>query len=223
MQKPTSQQIYSNSFHLAIKSAEKLKSVVNGKKIINDYISKLSYLTERKIKIEEDSSIPTAAKIEFAENYNREYHLVKYKPSHIGVEHLVLHELTHLELVEEARKEDVNQLFITNQSLKTKFFYSLEKEASKLHKNGISEENISKYFSALFDGINRQIFNTPIDLFIEDRIFNEFEEIRPIQFLSLLTLIKEGIDATTRKEIVQNSPKTILSKSKIFNLSACGQ
>ena len=55
-------------------------------------------------------------------------------------------------------------------------------------------------------------------MFIEDRIFNQWEIIRPIQFLSLLTLLQEGIEATTKKEIVDNSPKNILSKSKIFNL-----
>lgn len=87
-----------------------------------------------------------------------------------------------------------------------------------MHKNGVSEENISNYFSALFDGLNRQIYNTPIDLFIEDRIFGQWESIRPIQFLSLLTLLQEGIEATTKKEIVDNSPKIILSKSKIFNI-----
>ncbi|MFB9055990.1 hypothetical protein ACFFU9_04475 [Mariniflexile ostreae] len=120
--------------------------------------------------------------------------------------------------MEEARRKDLNELFISNQSNKSKFFFSLEKEASKLHKNGVSEENISNYFSALFEGLNRQIYNTPIDLFIEDRIFNQLESIRPIQFLSLLTLLQEGIEATTKKEIVKNSPKNILSKSKVLNI-----
>lgn len=218
MNRQSNKQLYANSFNLAIETANKLKSEINSKKIIDDYIAKLSYLTEKEIRIEEDDSIPTAAKIEFAEYYNREYHFVKYKSNHIGVEHLILHELTHLELAEEARKNDTNELFISSQSNKSKFFYSLEKEASILKKNGISEKNIANYFSALFDGLNRQIYNTPIDLFIEDKIYNKWEAIRPIQFLSLLTLINEGIEATTKKEIVQNSPKRILSKSKIFNL-----
>ena len=216
--KQTNKRLYSNCFHLAIDTANKLKSEIDAKKIIDAFIAKLSFLTEKEIRIEEDDSIPTAAKIEFAENYDRDYHFIKYKPNYIGVEHLILHELTHLELAEEARKEDLNELFTSNQSNKEKFFYSLEKEASKLKKSGVSEENISNYFSALFDGLNRQIYNTPIDLFIEDRIFNQWESIRPIQFLSLLTLLQEGIESTTKKEIVDNSPKMILSKSKIFNL-----
>jgi len=42
--------------------------------------------------------------------------------------------------------------------------------------------------------------------------------LRPFQFLSLLAMIQEGIQATTKPEIVKNTPKDILSKSKIFNL-----
>jgi len=216
--KKSNQQLYSNSFHLALESANKLKETINADNIIKDFTAKLAYLSEKEIKVEIDDSIITAAKIEFAENYDREYHLVKHKSNHIGVEHLILHELTHLELVLEARKEDLNELFISNESNKAKFIYSLEKDALKLKKNGVSEENINNYFSALFNGLNSQIFNTPIDLFIEDRIFNNRAELKPIQFLSLLSMLQEGIQANTNKEIVNNTPKTVLSKSKIYNL-----
>ena len=216
--KKSNQQLYSNSFHLALESANKLKETINADKIIKDFTAKLTYLSEKEIKIEIDDSILTTAKIEFAENYDREYHLVKYKSNHIGVEHLILHELTHLELVLEARKDDLNELFISNNSNKVKFIYSLEKNALKLKENGVSEENINKYFSALFNGLNSQIFNTPIDLFIEDRIFSNWTELKPIQFLSLLSMLQEGIQANTNKEIVNNTPKSVLSKSKIYNL-----
>ncbi|MCB0729141.1 MAG: hypothetical protein KDD00_16870, partial [Ignavibacteriae bacterium] len=67
-------------------------------------------------------------------------------------------------------------------------------------------------------GINRQIFNTPIDLFIEDFLYKKFPELRPYQFISLNNLIREGSKAVTDKKIVELSPKEILSKSKIYNL-----
>jgi tetratricopeptide (TPR) repeat protein len=210
--------LYGNSFRLAIESAQKLVENINGKKIVEDFASVLEKQCGKIIRVEIDDEIPTAAKIEFAENYDRDYHLVKYKSTYPAVEHLVMHELMHLELTLEARENKLNQLFITNQSFKSKFFYSLEKFAKKLNSKGISEESISNYFQALFDGINRQIFNTPIDLFIEDRIYNNYPEIRPFQFLSILAMTQEGIQATTKPEIVKNSPSVIISKSKIFNL-----
>jgi hypothetical protein len=186
--------------------------------IIAQFVSKLSYESEKEIKIQEDNSIPTAAKIEFAENYNRNYHIVKYKSSYPAVEHLIMHELIHIELVVEARKIKENQLFITNDSFKRKFFLSLESETKQYRKKGYSEESISNVLNMFFDGLNRQVFNTPIDLFIEDRIFSNYSSLRPYQYLSMLAMVKEGVDSTTRKEIVDLAPKSVLSKSKTFNL-----
>ncbi len=215
---PKKDGLYGNSVKMAIESAQKLIESIDGKKIVEIFASQIENACGNPIKVEIDDDIPTAAKIEFAENYNRNYHLVKYKSSYPAVEHLVMHELTHLELVTEARALEANQLFVTNQSYKSKFFHNLEKFAEELHKKGIAEKNIANYFQALFDGINRQVYNTPIDLFIEDRIYNRFPKLRPFQFLSLFAMMQEGIQATTKSEIIKNTPKNILSKSKTFNL-----
>ena len=211
--------LYGNSFKLAIESAQILTSYKERTKgIIEYFIGKLEDECGKKIRIEIADDIPTAAKIELAENYDRDYHLVRYNSKYPAIEHLVMHELMHLELVIEAREASNNHLFISNQSLKSHFFHSLEKFISSLNKKGISDQSIANYVEALYDGMNRQTFNTPIDLFIEDRIYANFQKLRPVQFLSLLSLIQEGIEATTKTEIVKNSPSQILSKSKIYNL-----
>lgn len=210
--------LYKNSLKMAIDAAQKMTQNIDGKKLVEDFAAQLEKKCGKTIRVEIDEEIPTAAKIEFAENYKRDFHLVKYKSTYPAVEHLVMHELMHLELATEAREAGENMLFITNQTLKKQFFKALEKFAVNLNKKGIPEENIAKYLQALFDGINRQVYNAPIDLFIEDRIYNRFPELRPFQFLSLFVMIQEGIQATTKPEIVKNSPKKILSKSKIFNL-----
>lgn len=82
----------------------------------------------------------------------------------------------------------------------------------------MSDKNIDDYLEALFDGMNRQMYNSAIDLFIEDRLYNTYPTLRPFQFLSLLTIIQEGIEANTNSDVVKNSPSQILSKSKILNL-----
>ena len=90
-------------------------------------------------------------------------------------------------------------------------------------KMGITEESVSKVINDLFQGLNRQVYNVPIDLFIEEYLFNTYPELRPYQFLSLFNIVKEGIDATTRKEIVELVPKDVLHHSKIYNLIAAIQ
>ena len=210
--------LYQNSVRQAFDISKKIIETDEGKKIFRKFRHKLEFEGGKEIDIVADTEIPTAAKIEFAENYDRPKHIVKYKPNYPAVEHLIMHELVHLDFVIEARKGELNQLFISTQEHKSEFIKGLEPTIKKFHKMGISESSIASYCSSLFDGMNRQIFNTPIDLFIENFLFNEYSELRPYQFLSLYALIQEGLKAVTDKKIVDLSPKEILSKSKIYNL-----
>lgn len=210
--------LYQNSVSQAFEVSKKLIASDIGKKIFRKYRHKLEFEGDRKIDIVQDESIPTAAKFEFAENYDREIHLVKYKPSYPAVEHLIMHELVHLDFVIEARKGNSNQLFISNQNHKTEFIKGLESTINKFSKMGISEKSIADYCSNLFEGMNRQIFNTPIDLFIENLLYNEFTELRPFQFISLYNMLQEGLKAVTDKKIVELSPNDIISKSKVYNI-----
>lgn len=210
--------LYQNSVRQAFEISKKIIATDTGKKIFREYRHKLEFDGDRKIDIIQDEEIPTAAKFEFAENYDRETHIVKYKPSYPAVEHLIMHELVHLDFVIEARKGELNQLFISTQNHKTEFIKGLEPTIKKFSKMGISEKSIADYCSNLFEGMNRQIFNTPIDLFIENFLYNEFAELRPFQFISLYNMLQEGLKAVTDKKIVELSPKDIISKSKVYNL-----
>lgn len=210
--------LYQNSVRQAFEIAKKIIATDLGKKIFREYRHKLEFEGDRRIDIVQDEEIPTAAKFEFAENYEREVHIVRYKPSYPAVEHLIMHELVHLDFVIKARKDDLNQLFISNQSHKTQFITGLEPTIKKFNKMGISEKSIADYCSNLFEGMNRQIFNTPIDLFIENFLYTEFPDLRAYQFISLYTMLQEGLKAVTDKKIVELSPKDIISKSKVYNL-----
>ena len=129
-----------------------------------------------------------------------------------------MHELVHLDFATDARNDNRNKLFISNFKTKSVFLNDLRQHRQVLIKKGLSEPSINEYFDLLFDGINRQIFNAPIDLFIEDKLFQEYKEIRPYQLLSLYSLISDGIKATTDKSIISLSPVSILRASKILNL-----
>jgi len=78
-----------------------------------------------------------------------------------------------------------------------------KKDADKLKRRGVPDENIRKYMESIYDGLNRQVFNTPIDLFIEDRIYQRHQELHPYQFHSLYANVMEGADAVTRKETIK--------------------
>ena len=214
----TDDALHKNAVKMAFEVAKTLTNSESGKKIFREYRHKLEFEGGKEIDIVVDTEIPTAAKIEFAENYDRPKHIVKYKPNYPVFEHLIMHELVHLDFVIEARKGDLNQLFVSNQEHKAIFIKSIESSIKKLNKLGLSDHSIANYSTSLLEGMNRQVFNTPIDLFIEDFLYNEFVDLRPFQFLSLFTLVQEGLKAVTDKKAIEVSPADILSRSKIYNL-----
>ncbi len=211
-------QLFQNAVAMASDVAKAIILRGDAKKIVTEYLHKLEFEGDKLIETIIDNEIPTVAKLEVAENYNREKHQIKYKPNTPALEHLIMHELVHLDFIIQARKENINQLFISNEKNKEQFITGLEGSVKKLYKMGIPENKIANYCNDLFQGINSQIFNAPIDLFIEDYLYSEFAELRPYQFVSIYAMLKDGIKATTEKNIVELTPKHILSNTKIYNL-----
>lgn len=112
----------------------------------------------------------------------------------------------------------MNMLFVGNEDKIEDFKKTITGTLKKLEKIGLPESSILKYSKDLFHGILGQVFNTPIDLFIEDYLFNQFPELRYVQFLSLYQLNQEAHTAVTDPKIIDISPPNILTKSKIFNV-----
>jgi hypothetical protein len=130
----------------------------------------------------------------------------------------MIHELYHLKLIIDARNSNKNILFTSNENNKNNFFRKYQNYKVGLIKKGIDKNQVDGLINSLFNGLNSQIFNAPIDLFIEDLIYKNHKTIRPVQFISLYNLISEGVKATTDKNIISMMPKDIISKSKILNL-----
>ncbi len=215
---PKKDLLYQQSLKMAMKAGSEIIDEEVGGDIVNAYASTLEEECGKKIVIEADAGLKTAAKIEFAENHDRTYHLVKYNPDYPAVHHLIMHELAHLHFAAQARQAGKNKLFVSYDDNKKRFLASLDKDARKLSKKGYDDAVIKEYYTLLFKGLNGQIFNTPIDLYIEDYLFQNYPDLMPYQFLSLLGLIQEGIHATTDEQILTIAPPAILSKSKTFNL-----
>jgi tetratricopeptide (TPR) repeat protein len=186
--------------------------------LISPYKDELKRKGEKEIRVETSSAISTPAKIEIAEVHNRDFHLVKYQPKREAVVHLVMHELGHLDRQLHARSVDKNQLFTTDEDCKKQFEKDQQFIANKLLKKGLPENKIQGFVDQIFQGLNSQIYNTPIDLFIEQKIFDDFPHLRPYQFVSLLQLEREYIQSATNKEVQELVPKKIRRTNKILSL-----
>lgn len=114
-----------------------------------------------------------------------------------------MHELTHLKFVLDARDAGKYELITSDEKNKEAFYEFAQVSIQKLRARGIAETDISNFVSSIRDGLISQLFNTPIDLFIEDHLYNQFEELRPYQFISLLGIIKESIRSVTDPQILE--------------------
>ncbi len=211
-------QVHQGMLTLAYSVAKRIIETKSVTKTISNYRHKLEFECGKDVDLIEDNSIATPAKIEIAENFEREKHILLFKSGAPAVEHLIMHELFHLKLVIDARKEQINQLFTTSSDKKRVFISDYAKYGQKMVQKGYPENTVETFMKMMFDGLNLQIYNTPIDLFIEQYIHNEFPELRPWQFISLTNLIETGISAVTDPKVLEIVPPEVISKTKILNL-----
>lgn len=185
--------------------------------LVTDYITQLETASGKEIQIQTVKDLPVDAKIEIAENYDRDYHLVSYRPDSPRVEHLICHELTHLKLILEARSAGENLLFTSNQKEASLFRKTMDPIAKKLKTDGLPGETIEGFIDRVFHGLNSRVFNAPIDLFIEDILFNEFKELRPYQLISMMDMDRLSLQAVTDPQILNLTPPSLISKLKVYN------
>src|SRR5699024_1156906 len=135
-----------------------------------------------------------------------------------AVAHLVMHELGHLDRQLHARAIGGNKLFTTDEDCEQQFEKDHRYIFNKLKKKGLPSNKIRGFVEQIFQGLNSQLYNTPIDLFIEQKIFEDYPNLRPYQFASLLQLEQEYIQSATNKEVQKLVPNKITRTNKILSL-----
>jgi len=158
-----------------------------------------------------------------AENYNRDRHVIRYKKENPALAHLIMHELVHLDYAIQSRRKGTNFLFVSTKAHKEIFIRDNEPIIRRLNHDGVPDKSIADFITSLFNGMNSQIGNAPVDLFIEDFLFNTYPDVRPLQFISLLSLQKEYIESAGNKQIIKYSPVIVRSANLILNLVHCLQ
>jgi len=210
--------VYGNAFEMAQQESIKAVQKIDSSEMFNQYSQRLAIESGKNIDIVQDDTIPTPAKIEMAENYNQDKHVIRFKKDRLAVAHLMMHELVHLDFATQCRKRNANFLFIVKKEHKELFIRENEPIMQRLNREGLEDKAIADYITALFNGLNSQSYNTPVDLFIEDFLYKDYSLLRPFQFLSLLSLLKEYIRAATNKKVIAYTPSKIRTANIILSL-----
>jgi tetratricopeptide (TPR) repeat protein len=210
--------VYSNAYELAQQASSKAVQSIDPAEMLNQYSQRLAIESGKNIDIMQDDTIPTPAKFEMAENYNRDRHAIRFKKDRLAVAHLMMHELVHLDFSIQCRKRNANFLFVANKEQKELFIRENELIIQRLNREGLDDKAIADFVTSLFNGINSQTYNTPVDLFIEDFLYKTYSQLRPFQFLSLLSLLREYIDAAINKKVIEYTPAKIRTANIILSL-----
>ncbi|MBI4681646.1 MAG: hypothetical protein HY757_00850 [Nitrospirae bacterium] len=129
-----------------------------------------------------------------------------------------MHELVHLDIAVQCRKKNANYLFVSTKEQKERFIRDNESIIQQLNRDGFDDNSISGFINSLFNGMNSQIYNNPVDLFIEEFLFKTYPELRPCQFISLYSLLQDYIKAATSKKIIEYTPAIVRNANIILSL-----
>lgn len=159
---------------------------------------------------------------QMAWKHGRDHHLVTIKKSLPPpyAQHIEAHELTHVLLEADARRHHSNRWFATSTASRELAIRSLAPDIKKLERQGYSDDSITQVTLDLASGLCGCLFNTPLDLLIENRLHREMPALRDSQFVSLHRLAEEALAATTNPEIRKLTPTKILRASTALNGTA---
>lgn len=202
--------VYKNARDLYLEICTELARKESGA-LMNEIMARkmaLEVTTGYPISIEMDDSLEYISAVsQMAWKHNRDEHRIRYRMrSEDMTPHLVAHEMEHIILEHEARQSARNKFFITTAKTREYAINSIADHITKLQRQGYSEESISNTILKLTDGLSNQIFNCPIDMVVEQNIYNKYPDLRHSQFVSLYQMHLEALQTFTNQAIKKLTP-----------------
>lgn len=200
--------------------------VVSAKHLVNDtnYINVMLGIkdaveleSKNEIRVEQDDRLEVSAKMQYGKTHQRPYHLIKYNPKLPYMEHLVVHELMHLDMNLEASKEGKNKIvYSTNDNqlaFRNKYAAWIKKNVEK-----IGHSKTMAIVDKIHEGLMLQVMNCPLDLFVEKRIYDKYPVMRAVQLLSLMHQETQNQESVMKGQQGGIFPQGIVSANKIMNI-----
>ena len=217
IQRKENPEVVREANQLKVAIARRIVDDVVAEETVDKVVKELQKEGGLEIKLKGSPKMSLSAKLEYAPLRGRDYHLILYNPSKEYRQHLVLHELTHLRMNLAASKLGTNEVPVTEfeqiNDFHQRFAYFFNKISAKLGK-----ESADKIETDLRNGLSLQLFNCPLDLLVEDYIFRNHKEMRPMQLLSLLTQEEENINSVQAATKFKDFPPAVVRANKIMNI-----
>jgi tetratricopeptide (TPR) repeat protein len=222
---PRSKPIFEQArmFYCGLNDLIAARDINSAMEFVNQKKAELEQESGFAIKIEEDNQIGyISAKTQMAWRHSRAYHNVRYKKNlpHV-IPHIITHELEHIHLEHKAREAGRNRIFVSTAESRELALRSISDHIYKLKEMGYPEDGISQTMIDMVTGLTYHLFNCPLDMIIEKRLFENEEPIRPHQFMSLYNLQLEYLKSLNSKDIKKLTPPPIFKKTLALNCAYC--
>ncbi len=202
---------------------------LNGEIAVRRQAEMQAFIGERRKRVGEETGFPIEvlednklegvyAVSQTAWKHGRDCTVIRYRQTAPGLmPHIIAHELEHVCLEFEARAKGRNRFFSTTGSTRKHAIESIADHVAKLQKLGFSEDAIQAVTLQMTAGLANQLFNCPLDMVIERRVFEKYEIIRPCQFVSLAATHAEYSQVLKNEEIRRLSPPRIFRANNAMN------
>ena len=155
---------------------------------------------------------------EAAWRHGRGNHVIRYRDTIPAITpHLIAHELEHLRLESQARAANRYRQFATTPKTREQAIRSIASHVQHLQRLGFPDSEIQNVTLQFVDGLARQLFNCPLDMLVEHRLYHDLEALRPSQFVSLRKVHQDAALIVTNPEIRKLSPPSIWRASVALN------
>ena len=172
------------------------------------------------VRLQEDRSLETTAKIELAWRYGRAAHVIRYNTDKnaVGLPYLIAHEFEHALLAQEERAAQRNLHFATDQNTERVIYAILDKDIRHLHKRrDLSPQTIDEVIQRLVRGLCNQLYNAPLDMIIDSRVHEKYPFLHDSEFTWLADEHERNLAVLTDTAIRSIAPKKIYQANVTMN------
>jgi tetratricopeptide (TPR) repeat protein len=179
---------------------------------IADQQKKIGKETGYPIQITEDNSLEyISGTAQMAWKHNRTDHVIRYRnKSSAMTPHLLAHEMEHIVLEHNARQARRNKFFMTTPATREHSIRAVGDHILKLKKQGYPENELATIIPQLISGLCNQLFNCPIDMFVEHNVYERYPALRSSQLVSLQQLNLEAMKVFISQDIKRFTPPSCI-------------
>ncbi|WP_223918636.1 tetratricopeptide repeat protein [Hallella multisaccharivorax] len=213
---PENPNVYSQLCQLSINSAQHIVKNTDYSEVRNSIIDELEKNDHLPIEQKRDDSLPVSAELVYGPIHGQLKHVILYNPEKPYYDHLCIHELMHLKLLQRNTKEGKGKVYTQTNKQKRKFIARYHAFYNNLFKDQAKEQQ-EEFEQQICNVIAMQILNCPLDIFVEDLIYTHYPQLRPVQLLSLLAEEQDDINAA-QPEVTRTFPKEVSHINKCMNV-----